>query len=79
MFGPKTKAGDSWPFFSPPPRLYSARYVGDYHEGWHYNVECCAAVVIKSGIRFQCMRSRWHGPEGMFCKQHAAGAIEGRK
>jgi hypothetical protein len=43
-------------------------------QGTPERVECCVEEVWPSGgnwIPRQCCRKRGHGPDGLYCKQHA--------
>jgi|GEM_PF-1253259 len=43
--------------------------------GRPYQAHRCAAAVAQRGgfgLRYQCIRANGHGPEGLWCKQHAA-------
>lgn len=42
-------------------------------QGQPENKEDCIETVTSqcSGIRVQCSRKRGHGPDGLYCKQHA--------
>lgn len=45
-----------------------------FPSGHAYDPERCAAEVWESGRginHYQCQRKNGHGPEGLFCKQHA--------
>jgi len=47
-------------------------------KGNQYNDSRCAYEVAEGGrsvLFYQCLRKPGHGPDGLFCKQHAAKMI----
>ena len=55
-----------------PLKVYGA-WAGN-SKGQPYDPERCAYAVRydpRSPTKFQCSRKRGHGPDGLFCKQHA--------
>jgi len=62
--GPKTRAeAKGWRYERPP-------YTDVYH-AW-----MCAWSTSDHGRAYQCSRDPGHGPEGLWCKQHAKMAEE---
>lgn len=39
--------------------------------GDRYDPNRCAAEVVDDWCHFQCSRKNGHGPDGLYCKQHA--------
>ncbi len=39
--------------------------------GMAYNPACCAYEIWEDMHSFQCSRKNGHGPDGLYCKQHA--------
>ena len=35
------------------------------------NKACCVVLVSQGWYTYQCSRKRGHGPDGLYCKQHA--------
>lgn len=66
--------------FEPPPDKNGQRRYGQWAgrpEGRAENMTLCRAEVPDGGrscLFHQCNRKRGHGPEGAYCKQHAAKA-----
>lgn len=44
---------------------------GGNPKGWAYRPEDCAYEVMNGWHSYQCCRKKGHGPEGLYCKQHA--------
>lgn len=40
-------------------------------KGFAYDQECCAYEISSGGLPWQCSRKPGHGPDGLYCKQHA--------
>lgn len=62
--------------FNPPmTKEEAARYRYGQWVGWPhgfaYNQSRCAYEVGDAGFRHQCNRKPGHGPDGLYCKQHA--------
>jgi len=46
--------------------------------GWKFNPKQCAYEACCNFDFYQCSRPSGHGPDGLYCKQHAR-MVEGRK
>jgi len=44
--------------------------------GHREDLTCCIEEVWRTGIPHQCSRKRGHGPDGLYCKQHAKKHME---
>lgn len=61
MFGPKTRK-----------EAKNYVYGSSFLPNLRYEPERCAYPVSDGIADFQCSRKPGHGPDGIFCKQHAA-------
>lgn len=66
--------GLGWPLTKKEAR--SRQYNHGYAIGGRsdYDEERCAATVSRDWNSYQCKRKNGHGPEGLYCKQHAPEA-----
>uniref|UniRef100_A0A6M3JC16 Uncharacterized protein n=1 Tax=viral metagenome TaxID=1070528 RepID=A0A6M3JC16_9ZZZZ len=51
------------------PRIYG-QWAGN-EKGVPENIRRCIEEVCNQYIFYQCKRLRGHGPDGLYCKQHA--------